>query len=107
MGLSRTEHGCRPGMPSDPPGGGDMRGGGSAASQAHERGEAAPGPRPAAVRGNDWRQVALPAAEGFAPSLPVSVVVPYFEAPQALALTLAGLERQSYPARAVRGRHCR
>ena len=54
-------------------------------------------PRPAAVRGNDWRQVAVPAPEAFRPALPVSVVVPCFEAPGALALTLAGLEGQDYP----------
>ena len=54
-------------------------------------------PRPAAVRHNDWRQVALPDPAAFTPTLPVSVVVPYFEAPGPLALTLAGLERQSYP----------
>jgi glycosyltransferase involved in cell wall biosynthesis len=33
----------------------------------------------------------------FEPLLPVTVVVPYYEAPDALALTLAGLERQTYP----------
>ena len=56
-----------------------------------------PVPRPAGVRGNDWRQVALPDARAFAPSLPVSVIVPCFEAPEALDLTLAGLERQRFP----------
>ncbi len=56
-----------------------------------------PGPRPAAVRYNDWRQVAMPDAATFTPTMSVSVVVPYFEAPHALALTLAGLEGQSYP----------
>ncbi len=55
------------------------------------------GPRPAAVRGNDWRQVRLPEGGSFTPTLPVSVIVPCFEAPGALALTLAGLERQDYP----------
>ena len=54
-------------------------------------------PRPAAVRYNDWRRVGLPAAGTFAPALPVSVVVPCFAAPEALALTLAGLERQRWP----------
>ena len=58
---------------------------------------AADGPRPAAVRGNDWRQVQLPEGGSFTPTLPVSVIVPCFEAPGALALTLAGLERQDYP----------
>ena len=56
-----------------------------------------PVPRPAAVRGNDWRRVALPDALTFVPSRPVSVIVPCFEAPDALALTLAGLERQRFP----------
>ena len=54
-------------------------------------------PGPAAVRRNDWRQVAVPAPEAFRPALPVSVVVPCFEVPGALALTLAGLQRQDYP----------
>ena len=58
----------------------------------------APGARrAAAVPGNDWRRVALPAAGAFAPALSVSVVVPYFEAPGPLSLTLAGLQRQTYP----------
>ena len=56
-----------------------------------------PEPRPAVVRGNDWRQVALPDAGTFVPSLPVSVILPCFETPDALALTLAGLERQHWP----------
>ena len=58
---------------------------------------AAARPGPAAVRGNDWCGVAPPAPAAFIPVLPVSVIVPCFEAPQALALTLAGLERQDYP----------
>ncbi len=55
------------------------------------------GPLPSAVRYNDWRQVPLPDAGAFTPALPVSVIVPCFEAPDALALTLAGLERQRWP----------
>ena len=35
--------------------------------------------------------------ETFEPWLPVSVVVPYYEAPEKLALALAGLEGQTYP----------
>ena len=58
---------------------------------------AASRPGPAAVRGNDWRRVAAPAPAAFRPALPISVVVPCFEAPGALALTLAGLEGQDYP----------
>ena len=59
--------------------------------------ESIPAPRPAAVRYNDWRQVTLPDTEAFRPVRGVSVVVPCFEAPDALALTLAGLEGQRYP----------
>ena len=58
---------------------------------------AAARPGPAAVRGNDWRRVAVPAPAAFRPALPISVVVPCFEAPGALALTVAGLQRQDYP----------
>ena len=54
-------------------------------------------PRPAAVRHNDWRQVELPDRRAFAPARPVSVIVPCFQAPEKLALTLAGLERQEWP----------
>ena len=35
--------------------------------------------------------------EAFAPIRPATVVVPYFEAPRALSLTLAALEGQTYP----------
>ena len=55
------------------------------------------GPRPTAVRGNDWRKVEVPPLEGFTPVLGVSVVVPYYEAPEALELTLAALAGQTYP----------
>ena len=54
-------------------------------------------PRPAAVRYNDWRRIRLPDPATFVPTLPVSVIVPCFEAPDALALTLAGLEGQAWP----------
>ena len=57
-----------------------------------------PTPPPADVRGNDWRSLGVAPMEVFEPLLPVTVVVPYYEAPDALALTLAGLERQTYPA---------
>lgn len=56
-----------------------------------------PGPRPAAVRGNGWREVVLPDAASFAPYRPMSVIVPCFEQQEELALTLAGLERQRFP----------
>ena len=56
------------------------------------------GPRPANVRYNDWRQVALPPSDGFTPRRPVSVVMPYYQTPAAtLARTLAALEGQTYP----------
>ena len=55
------------------------------------------GPPPADIRGNDWRSLAVAPLEMFEPSLSATVVVPYYEAPGELALTLAGLERQTYP----------
>ena len=56
------------------------------------------GARPAGVRYNDWRGVDLPPLAGFAPRLPVSVVMPYYRTPGAvLGRTLAALEGQSYP----------
>ena len=54
-------------------------------------------PPPAGVRGNDWRSLPVAPVEFFEPEMAVTVVVPYFEAPEALALTLAGLEGQTYP----------
>ena len=56
-----------------------------------------PPPPPARVRYNDWRAVRWPAPGAFAPERPVSVIVPTYQAPAALALTLAGLERQDWP----------
>ena len=55
------------------------------------------GPPPARVRGNDWRAVRLPDPGDLRPREAVSVVVPYFEASRELALTLAALERQTWP----------
>lgn len=55
------------------------------------------GPTPSGVRENDWRALAVTPLEFFEPKLQATVVVPYYEAPGALALTLAGLETQSYP----------
>ena len=52
---------------------------------------------PAGVRGNNWRNLAVAPADSFEPRLPVSVVVTYYEAPEALELTLAALESQTYP----------
>ena len=54
-------------------------------------------PAPAAVRYNDWREIAVAPHEAFTPTLPVSVIVPSYEAPRALTLTLAALEGQAYP----------
>ena len=52
---------------------------------------------PARVPGNDWPELAVAAPDRFEPELPVSVVVTYYEAPEALKLTLAALEGQTYP----------
>ena len=52
---------------------------------------------PAGVRGNNWRELAVTAPDQFEPELSVSVVVTYYEAPEALELTLAALEGQTYP----------
>ena len=54
-------------------------------------------PPPAEVRGNDWRMLEVAPLEAFEPWLSVSVVIPYYERPRELSLTLAGLERQTYP----------
>ena len=54
-------------------------------------------PPPADVRGNEWTSLAVESPETFRPTLPVSVVVTYYEAPEALELTLAALEGQDYP----------
>ena len=54
--------------------------------------------RPASVRYNDWRQVDVPAPEAFVPTLPVSVIIPYYQTPaETLERTLAALEGQAYP----------
>ncbi|MDE0195488.1 MAG: glycosyltransferase, partial [bacterium] len=49
------------------------------------------------MRGNDWRSLPVAPVEFFEPDMVVTVVIPYFEAPEALARTLAGLEGQTYP----------
>ena len=54
-------------------------------------------PRPNTAWYNDWRSVAVAPRETFTPVLPVSVVIPYYEAPEELARTLAALEGQTYP----------
>ena len=56
------------------------------------------GPKPASVRYNDWRQVAVAPPDAFTPTLPVSVVIPYYQTPaETLAMTLAALEGQTCP----------
>ena len=54
-------------------------------------------PPPAAVWENDWRQIALPPPEEFVPREKVSVIVPYYNAPDELAVALQALEQQTYP----------
>ena len=70
---------------------------GEGAAPSETPAPAAAAPRPAAVRGNDWRGVDVAPIEEFTPVLGVSVVVPYYEAPEALELTLAALAGQTYP----------
>ena len=67
--------------------------GGTPGSRCAGRGE----PPPNRVRYNEWPRVAVPEAGAFTPTEGVTVVVPHFEAPKALALALAALERQRYP----------
>ena len=50
-----------------------------------------------AVTGNRWSDLVVPEPMDLDPTEGVSVVVPYFEAPEALALTMAALEGQTYP----------
>lgn len=69
----------------------------SEANPDGRRDSAAYVPRPNTVRYNDWREVDVPPASQFTPTLGVSIVIPYFEEPEKLALTLAGLEGQTYP----------
>lgn len=54
-------------------------------------------PQPNSVWYNDWRMADVASPDAFAPSIFVSVVVPHYDAPDELALTLAALERQTYP----------
>ena len=66
--------------------------------QPFHRGRGAALPKPAQVRYNDWRQVALPPPEAFTPALPVSVIMPCYQTPPAvLARTLAALAGQTWP----------
>ena len=56
-------------------------------------------PPPARIRGNDWTTLAVDPPDEFTPRRSATVVVPYYQAPEALALTLAALEGQTYPRR--------
>ena len=54
-------------------------------------------PKPTAVQYNNWRHMKAPPLDMRAPP-PVSVIIPYYQTHRAeLALTLAALERQTYP----------
>ena len=71
--------------------------------------EASPAPAPAGVRYNEWRLVAPPGmrlsrggatscpADGFVPSIGVSVVIPCCDSAETLAPVLAALEGQDWP----------
>lgn len=55
-------------------------------------------PRPASVLYNNWREVEVPPPDAFTPTLPISVIVPYYQTPaETLMRTLAALEGQTYP----------
>ena len=54
-------------------------------------------PPPESVRCNDWSRLDVQPPHACRPSLPVSVIVSYYEAPEALSRTLAALETQDWP----------
>ena len=54
-------------------------------------------PPPAAVRYNDWRQIAVAPADAFEPELPASVILACYAEQRKLERLLAALERQTYP----------
>ena len=55
-------------------------------------------PQPNSVWYNDWRQVDVEPLDTFMPTMPVSVIIPYYQTHAAtLGMTLATLERQTYP----------
>ena len=49
------------------------------------------------VHGNDWRILDVDPIGSWQPTLPVSVVIPHYNRPDELNLTLAGLTTQTYP----------
>ncbi|WP_211348849.1 glycosyltransferase [Nocardioides litoris] len=50
------------------------------------------------VRRNEWRALAPPALGAWTPTLPLTVVVPAYDADRLLPVVLAGLAAQTYPA---------
>ena len=55
-------------------------------------------PQPNSVWYNDWRQVDVEPLDTFTPTMPVSVIIPYYQTHAAtLGMTLATIERQTYP----------
>ncbi len=52
----------------------------------------------AAVPKNRWDQIPVPELGEWSPTLTVTVVLPYYERPEELERTLAGLNAQTYPA---------
>lgn len=47
--------------------------------------------------GNDWGALEPPPVGGWRPTTPVSVIIPAYNCPETLALSLAALSRQTYP----------
>lgn len=54
-------------------------------------------PKAARVHGNDWRELDPPDLRAWEPTVSLTVVMPYYESPDELDLTLAGLNAQTYP----------
>ena len=54
-------------------------------------------PTPARVVNNRWPDIDIEPIGAWSPTMLVSVVIPYYQAPEALKLTLAALARQTYP----------
>ncbi|HEU5201167.1 MAG TPA: glycosyltransferase [Nitrospira sp.] len=49
------------------------------------------------VSGNAWDSISIPEIGAWEPTATVSVVIPYYQAPDQLEITLAALQNQSYP----------
>ena len=54
-------------------------------------------PPPAIVRANNWRQIPMPPWDDFVPTEKVTVIIPYYNAPDKLPVVLAALQHQTYP----------